>query len=268
LNDANTPAGTTILGTMLSAAAVSNMTGYGTFASMPTTGVGTYYCSDVPYTFLGTGSSGKIFWRGIPAVIPSTTGWTWDNQGTSTLNTMYGCHTLVTGGGAGSTYNVYAREISAPPTPYHITAMFEFDQSGLTSTSNPLNYECAIAFGFRDSGTKLLTMQNVYNLSNTAGNTGVYVNEWPSSSTTPYGISLGTRGSVWFQSPIRWRIEDDGINLNFYNNFPIGSTNWIEVYTQARGSFLSTGPIAAMWGSYTYGGQSMLVSLVSWAVND
>ena len=243
----------------------------GPYASLPVSGMrkgDTYTCIDTSYRFIYDGTSWIPFWKGIPATIP-TGSWSWDNQGTSTIDTSVGVHILAASGGGG-TYNLNARLAVAPSPPYHYTALIEFDFSGLLTGFVGPSQECAAFVGFKDGTGKYTAVQNTYNYTNSAGAHSFYIIHWPSSTSTPSG-TLISYGSNWVCPPMRIRIEDDGTNLNWYMNAPIGASSsgaWQKINTEARGSYLTTGPSYVTWGAYHYGTQPAIVSLAGWAFND
>lgn len=175
---------------------------------------------------------------------PPLTGWTWDNQGSSTEDISGpGIFLSLTSQSNGGRY-LYRTE---PATPTTITAAFYVDWKA--GSDNALN------FGFRDNTGKLVFWH-------IANNHNIYVYKFTSSTSasaayTSIGSDLGLYGQpVWLQ------IEDDGTNLIF--RYRLGSRGpWQTFSTVSRTDFMTGGPSQVVIGGYTNGGAQAL-TLISW----
>jgi hypothetical protein len=148
----------------------------------------------------------------------------WSNQGGASITT------LANGGlflraPAGSAINLRCRVKAAPATPYSVIARIEPLIGGVNTSQL-----CGLLFS---DGTKLVTLA-------VTSAAMARVTRW--NNTGSYSadslVRVG-RPAGWF------KIEDDGTNLKYY----VGNDgeNWILMFSQARGNFLSTGPTHIGW---------------------
>jgi hypothetical protein len=112
--------------------------------------------------------------------------------------------------------------------------------------------------GFRDSSGKLFTI----GLKNSGSVVGIVVEKYDSTSSinsTPWAKqSLASAG------PVLWlKAVDDGTNLKL----SIGDgIEWVQVYSEARTTFMAGGPNQFIWGSNIGGnGLDILNRLVCWS---
>ena len=191
------------------------------------------YASDLPGLTLRCFSAGTwtTFLRDIELSEPPSVGWSWNNQtsggGTATLSTP-GPFQSVTTPGIASGNHIRHRFISAPATPWKLTAMF--DGFGGSRT---------IGISLRESSTNKIyrfgiSMPNVYFGASLYTETGA----GPPLGTT----SLGDRQNLLPESgPVTYSIEDDGTDLIFRIVMPYSGTE-IEYFRHGRTTFMAGGP--------------------------
>lgn len=191
----------------------------------------------------GSGGSGPSI------TVPPLTGWTWDVQGSSAIDTSSGAYIEMDAAQYSSGIRAYYR--TPPSTPYTITAMF--------SISYAAGQDIALDFGFRDSGGK-------YVLIHFSDNGNLYAFKFSSSNSPTADYLHVSRGLPTAPLPVWLRIADDGTNITFsYGVQPFigGPIAWVSLYSGSRTDYMSSGPDAVMWGSYTNGGATS-VWLGSW----
>ncbi len=217
----------------------------GTYANLPTTGMKTgdqYKCTDFAEDYYYNGSAWISFIAGPQIVIPPTSSWTWDNQGSGTVDAS-GVSLFLTLPLQTGACNLYYR--SAPSTPYTITAGFMTESPG---------GDVALNFGFRDSSGKFVFWH-------VANNGNIYVFKF-SSSTSPTAPYVVLASNLLTQVNPKWlQITDDGTNLIFrWRLSPYDS--WQVLATEPRTDYLSS-PTYVCFGGYVNGG-IMRVSCFSW----
>jgi hypothetical protein len=207
-----------------------------------------------PYLTIGTKTFGPV----CQVTVPPLTGWTFDNQGASTLDTTFGYpygHFPISS--ATNTRMLYR---TAPATPYSITALI----SASASPSTPPNTDQAYTFGFRDGAGKI----EVFMIGTAVSNYSILVTRWTNSTTftsNPYlldttGITVSIFGVI--AGPPIWKIVDDGTNITY--NISVDCANHFQqVYTELRTAFFAAGPTQVGFGAYT-STAGFDVALLSW----
>lgn len=192
---------------------------------------------------------------GVPAM-----GWTWDNQGNSTVD--YGAGYPYLHLAATSTVNLRLLYRAAPATPYSITAAISRNITG----QGLHTAEVASAIGFRDSAGKLIAFQIGRGVSGTC-NIGV------STFSTANGSHANVAGWHGSQSnralalaPRVWmKMADDGANyLTFYYSVDSGN-HWVKVAQLGRTAYLPSGP-TQVWVGGCPNATPVDVALESWVV--
>lgn len=178
-----------------------------------------------------TAGSWTDFARDIELTSVPSAGWSWNNQTsggvTATVSTP-GPFQSVTTPGIASGNHIRHRFISAPATPWKLTAMF--DGFGGTRT---------IGISLRESSTDKIyrfgiSMPNVYFGASLYTETGA----GPPLNTT----SLGDRQNLLPESgPTTYSIEDDGTDLIFRIVMPYSGIE-IEYFRHGRTTFMASGP--------------------------
>ncbi len=184
----------------------------------------------------GTGAGGLF-------TPPPLTSWSWDNQGTSSVDET-GPGILLTSTTVASGLRIRYR--TAPATPYTISAALYIDfRSGA---------DVAADFGFRDSAGKLI-------LWHMAVGGVAYVFKFTNSTTPVAAYNSFTSSQMFYDNPVWLQITDDGTNLIF--RWRLGNSGWQTFVTSARNNFFATAPNAIAWGSYNNNGATY-VTLASY----
>ncbi len=214
--------------------------GTGTLASGSTT---------PPYATINGTVIGPVF----ALTAPTLTGWTAENSASLTTSGGY-LYIEASRTSATSMRGIYR---TAPSAPYTRSYLMNVDVSGGTAGGGEIMW----AVGFRQSTTgKIVTGHSGWS----GGSPVAQLDNWTSitsvSSTVTNigGNSMGAlaaRGTVWF------RVQDDNTDLNFYSS--IDGVNWLLLFTEARGSFMTssggvTGPDQLFLGAYVNSGSARL----------
>lgn len=227
----------------------SNSTFSSAYASPPSSPISgdIWVPTDSYYDFFRyNGSAWVPFIDGIECTLPDNTGFSWVNQGTSTLDTSKGAHIMTTV--AGENGGQHIRVKSAPSTPYTITAAF---RALLVGNQFPAFY-----IVHRESGTSELRITGIY----IDGGPTLSVDNWTSEtvfSARPVGAGLvgQHRGVVWL------RITDDG-TTNCTYAVSYDGRNYITLYTIARTTFLTPNQVG--WAGRPHASFGSIVTLLSW----
>jgi hypothetical protein len=240
----------------------------GTYAALPAPGnAGAMYLfTDSLYPFaLDNGTSWDYFYNGSQVTPPPSTGWSWDQQSTSTVDYSkgygWGQFTPPT-----SSIVLRTQYRTAPSTPYTLTArIVAVDTSGFFAGPSGAGDTGAAAVGWRDSGGKYIT----FRIDEESGNSyALYVDKWNSSTSfnaayVSYGPASGVSPAVirptWYL-----RFNDDGTNLNV--SFSLDGQHWSLWLTKSRTDFFPAGPNALFWGAYT-NTDGVTYCLVDWTIS-
>lgn len=192
-------------------------------------------------------SSGGILYGPVFTMTdPSLPSYTWVNQGDATLTTSNGAQILCAPSSGGAV-DINARVVTAPATPYTITA-------AILVSAPAVNYT-RVGIGFRQSSSGKLTtlgatLGNSFNVDNWGSATGFS----DSPGTIPWASSNGLK---WF------RITDNGTNLVF----SVGESPdmFYQVFSVSRTAFLTTtGPDQVLFFVNSNSGYSVCGTLLSW----
>lgn len=184
---------------------------------------------------------------------PPSTGWSWANQGSSTISSTGGYEYLDTVAAASANNLVY-RYRTPPSTPYScIVLMSGMEQGG----------SGAIGMGIAFSdGTKLVALR----MDNDSSPDRITFDKW--NSTTSYSaaytsITYSTSGSFMNNSLPWWlKMTDDGTNLSIYRS--LDGNHWVQIGSnEARGDFLTTGPTEVGYFAYN-NAQKVNIAVLSW----
>lgn len=194
---------------------------------------------------------------------PPSTGWSWDNQVSSTIDSTNGYEYLIAP--SQSAAKCSWRYRTAPSTPYTVTARFLMDITGTVGYGGLAN-TAGIMLLFRESSTgKAVSIR--YDLSsNSWGQTDF--DKWTSSTSysaayASYGPTANT-GSIG--TPMIWnaRITDDATNLKMY--LSIDGIHWQQFsVSKSRTDFMAGGPDQIGWGAYC-NSTTVVVALIDWTV--
>jgi hypothetical protein len=184
---------------------------------------------------------GPIF----PLATPPTTGWSWDNQDTATVDTTNGGIYMSTPGNAATELYCYYR--TAPSVPYKITAL-------VIGNCVPANY---VYFGltFRQSSDGKLATFAVTHESSWIWR----VQKWTNSTTfSAHYTSVDTRSLVPYYF---LRIEDD--NTNRICSFSFDGINFRLIYSVGRTDFLTADQVGLVLKSQS-GTNGVGMNVISW----
>lgn len=184
-------------------------------------------------------------------VLPPTSGWSWVNQGTSTI-TDVGDGRVVLGAPSAGGNNLVARVRTAPATPYTLIA--RVDGACITLGGNDGWGVC-----FRESSTSEITM--FYRQPTDA--TPACVENW----TNPTTFSASLANTAYLAATPTWfRLTDDGTNLTFALSYDGFSASFIQIHTMGRTTFMAGGPDQIGFITRNDSG-ARVVSLQSWDVS-
>lgn len=228
----------------------SSMLGYGTYANLPaTTEAKTgdrYRTSDSIYEFIYNGSAWIPFYGPYKCTLPLTTGWSWVNQETATIDTSKGYFDLYAPATSGRDMRLYVR--TAPGTPYTITALVIFNRYPLSPTNiGGLVYRQASLEDFHLIGN--------YNDLTWASA------KW-TDANTPSADYIATNG-VHHRGPLWIRISDNGVNR--ISSFSTDGDNFVQFHSIGRTDFITADQVGiALEG---YNNRDAYLRLISWVAS-
>lgn len=232
----------------------------GTYAARPAPGQlgSTYFSSDVPYISKDNGTSwinfGPIFALSRP---PKASLWTTTNLSTNSVFVDQGDHLLLSGSSAGATPDIKVAVITAPATPYTVTALFGYTPQFSTGNTG----EATAGLLFRNSSVGTLHVVGVQWASVSAGIFAPMLVSGKFSSPTAFtanytliqGVPCG--GTFWLQ------ISDDGTNrIARYSGDGVNFVFWHSI---ARADFLTADQVGFCIEPKTVG---VAAALLSWKV--
>lgn len=237
--------------TISATAGGGDSTNTGAYASLPAAGNdgNLYLPTDAPFFLRDNGSAWDVFGPVYRFTLPPTSGWSWVNQGSATIDTSTGAH-ILEGDGTAS-YNLRCRARSAPATPYTITAMFLWDPHYLSAAQG------SMGLFWRDSSAGTLTTC-WYDYRGTTGAPNLYVqtmNSVTSNNTVVVNANYLAERPRWF------RIADDGVNRTF--SISMTGFDFSPLYSVSRTTFLTPNQV----GYFVDGGTSTYkpkMRLLSW----
>lgn len=192
---------------------------------------------------------------------PPSTGWSWDNQTTSTIDSANGHEYLkaVKQSAVKATW----RYRTAPSAPYTITAAFLVDFTGATVLDGN-GTAAGVQLLFRESGTgKAIDIR----YSVIANNTAMYsFSKWTTSAS--FSADYAYYGPFGTLSPgggpkLLWmRITNDNTNISVY--LSIDGLHWHQMsVNKSKTDFMAGGPDQVGFGAYC-NASSVAVALISW----
>lgn len=188
---------------------------------------------------------------------PPTSGWSWDNQGSSTITSSASKQYIHAPSQAA--LRLVLRYRTAPSAPYNVDFALMHIITGIEGQS-PTRVGYVVAF--RDSGGKIVA----FRFAAYDGSYSISIDKW-NSATSINAIYSGTTntGTVLVQvarAPQWFRLQDDGTNLKFY--YSLDGEEWLEFASHPRGDFLTTAPNAVGFGAMPENG-TCDISLVHYA---
>ena len=219
------------------------------YASRPSAGNdGDLFLPSDGFTIERDTSAAWVPWGPLfPLTVPPTTGWSWVNQGSSTINVAKGGIYMQQPPGAGNNVSLYMRSI--PTAPYTITA-------ALLPLLYDINYTGA-GIALRDSASsKIIVFRLTYTDSL------MQVQRYSDASTyVSTSISVNTqlgRHVLWL------RVENDSTDLKF--SISADGQNWIEILSESNTAYLAS---ADEIGFFAYANNATYpagATLISWDV--
>jgi len=226
----------------------------GTYSSLPgsATNAGDIYkCTDSPVEFVWTGAAWQAYWGTYPITLPLSSGWSWDNQGSATLDASLGIQQIAEDV-QGNVVNYRVRYRSIPSAPYTVTALIAFAMP-------PINYRNGGLCLRQSSDGKLITFRLQWN-----GSWRIAVVKHADSSTdTATYTDITNVGDML--SPYAWmRIQDDSTNLYFHISGD--GLNFNYIYSVARTDYLTADGIGFFISARdnTALNPGAAMSLISW----
>lgn len=157
-----------------------------------------YYADDSLYMFVDNGSSWDAFYHSPKLTIPPSSGWSWVNQGSATLDSSKGYHVLYCPQGSGG-YRLRVR--NQPSTPYTITALIE------RLEGDPAAAQHGFGIGFRDSVSGKMHLALMFNAGGFYTASTLFAGTAPSDFHSHLALPrFDTASQIWIQ------ITNDGTN--------------------------------------------------------
>jgi hypothetical protein len=233
----------------------TEMSGIGTYSSLPTSPTlgDRYRTTDSVYDFVYDGSTWQAFAFGYNVVVPPSTGWSWSNQGSSTVDATHGYLQFFSPTIGSDNCWTYMRTL--PSTPYTAIIGVVIDtayQGGAT---------CAPLVLTIGDGTKFL-QYGLFMFEQQGGGGNPYhrILEWNNTTSAASAYNtyadvayFGDMGRIMFL-----KMLDDGTNLTW--SYSLNKQYWVQFDQRARTAFLSTPTVVGV-SAYNYtGSTAMLVS--------
>jgi hypothetical protein len=230
----------------------SDISQIGTYASLPSSGMikgDRYRCTDSMYEFIYNGTIWVPFVGEHPQLtIPPTSGWTWANQGSSSVDSTKGYLYFKFNGAGSDNLRAYTRTL--PSTPYTMTIAVKGDWGTVAGGSTSLPLAIVIS-----DGTKYIQF-GIFLFEQQGGGPTPYLRLLQWSNTSTSGSSYNNVADVaWFTyfGRIMWlQLVDDGTNLTW--NFSFDGVHWTQFDQRARTNYLTPSTIGV--GSYAYTGST------------
>ena len=217
------------------------------------------YLTNSIYTALWNGSAWEYYHGGIKVGRIPSSGWSWDNQGTSTITTNGGVAQFFMAKTGSTSGRVYYRSYTAPKT---ITVGIRPLMGQLKPLAEADNSD-AVGFGitFRDSGGKIIP---VYFNPNAGGVRALLVQKWNSSTSfsADYLATNDNGAGMWYMDvSIFWlRLTDNSTTLTW--SWSIDKMTWFDLHSVSRTDFMTSGPNG--WGIWGYGSSGgVILSIIS-----
>ena len=228
----------------------------GTSASLPAAGTAgrTYWPTDGYELYYDNGTSWIGFGPLYPLTDVTTPSFSWDNQNTSTVTNVGHATVLTVPTGAG--HNWAIRLISAPATPYTITAGF-IPTSVAGGGSNPVEFGLLM----RESSTAKM---ETCTMTTVAGGFSGFENIVSKfTNETTFSANYQTNNVSVYGPPFWVRMTDTGTNI--VCAYSSDGVNFVNAQSQSRTDFMSGGPNQVGFGADNVGsGASAYMTLISW----
>jgi len=177
----------------------------------------------------------------FPMSAPPTTGWSWVNQSTATVDesrTVFHMNASTTGGS--NQWRLRVR--SAPSTPWTLTTYVE----------NPHWNGMHAGLLVRDSSSGRFTILGRL--------TREYMTIRRYTAPATFSAAVFTNTVPYGQHPWWWRLVDDGVNHTYY--YSADGQHFVQIYQEARATFTAN-PDQIGWGMNPYT-VDQIMALWSW----
>lgn len=179
---------------------------------------------------------------------PVTTGWTWVNQGSATLDTTYSDHIYIDN--LVNTQTIAMRKKAAPSTPYTI------DIAILVNAIFSSEAFCGLCW--RQSSDGKLVTHAIWHNSNVIQ---YYLSKWNSPTSFNSHYTSQANPTAMLTGSLIWlRMVDDGVNRLVY--FSVDGQHWAFIYSVDRADFLTADEVGFFAASNGTSGIGM--SLLHW----
>ena len=186
-----------------------------------------WYPSDAPYTARYNGSAWDYYLPGMGKVTPPPTvaNWAWVNQGTATATNANG-YIALTYPGTSGTDSQRILERAKPGANFTITAVIR---------ANPaFNGSPQIGIGLRNSSSGNLIFFRVL----FATSAGMYVSQHASATAAGSNVLSAGMVGLYASGPFYvFQIQEDASNR--YYRFGTSLTDLVQVYTEAKGTYIT-----------------------------
>jgi hypothetical protein len=212
--------------------------------------------TNYPGAFAGTSATAG-FGPTWAITTPPTTGWSWINQGSATIDSTGGYEYLDSVAGAGGVVNLIARVRTAPATPYTLKALI------LPRFENAAGTIGGFGLCFTD-GTKFVTVRlNTNNISAQSDD----FDKWNSATSFNADYTTVSNGNGLFvPGGATWlRIGNDGTNLSVY--LSLDGQHWRQLgANQLVADFIAGGPTQI--GFFVYNNSTIVnLAVLSWVLS-
>ena len=195
----------------------------GTYAAATSTKAGSIYLpTDSLYFLRDTGSTFAGFGPFVALTAPSSSGWSWVNQGSASLTETGGVDYIYAPPLAGDSAKIRTR--TAPGTPYTLVA-------GICTWATDNNYNRS-GVGFRESATGKL-IAGVVDQGKTMGY--IKYNSPTSFSGNGSYLTVGAR-QFWF-----FKLTYDGTTITISCSLDMGMS-WYQLLSEPKATFFTTAP--------------------------
>jgi hypothetical protein len=240
----------------------------GTFASIPGTCTANsllYFITDSVYSYAACTATNTYTYYGPLGVNvpPPSSGWTWDNQASGTIDSTNGYEYMVVP--KSGTVSLTGRYRTAPGTPYTITALLLHDLSGTPPGSSGTATNGGMCLSFRDGTGKISNLR----IFRDASGEGMVADKWTTSTSfsAAYAGNYQSVGGLTIDLAYRefqWlRLADNGTNLTY--SWSVDGQHWNQFFQVGRTDWFASGPTQVGFFTYANGVQTDL-ALASWRV--
>lgn len=215
----------------------SDISGVGTYANLPASGMKAgdrYICTDGPYSFVYTGSIWQAFACGNPVTVPPSAGWSWANQGSSTVTASAGMQYFVLTAIGADGLRGYMRSATSPFT----LTLGVIQQAVVGSTDPQFGWGILLT-----DGTKYINFHLV-DFSGQGAGYRATLTKWTNTTTSSanynvWAASANTslNGALWGR-PLWYRVVVDSSNFTWHISFD--GFNWQQYDQRAKSDFLGT----------------------------